>query len=213
MVETASIMVPLGTQAPDFVLRDVVTEKDLALRDIEPQKGLLILFIANHCPFIRTIMYRAVHLIREYQAQGVAALAISSSDISLVPEDGPAQMKKFAQDHQFSFPYLFDSTQSVAKSYGAACTPDFFLFDSKKRLFYRGRFDDSTPGNNKPVTGADLRAALSALLTGDDPPEVQNPSLGCNIKWRPGNEPDYFGAGVGRMENGTAIMEPDQTYQ
>lgn len=212
MTETASIMVPLGTKAPDFRLKDLVSGEEKALADFLESKGLLVFFVAFHCPFVRTMVRSLVDLIKEYEPKGLAAVAICSSDASLVPEDGPEKMKKFAQDHQFNFPLLYDPTQSAAKSFGAACTPDFFLYDSQRNLYYRGRFDDRFPGSTNPVTGKDLRFALEAFFNGADAPAVQNPSIGCNIKWTPGNEPDYFGSEMGHMEDGSAVPESEDTY-
>jgi peroxiredoxin len=190
MVMTASAMVELGTKAPDFSLPD--TRGDIvSLSDFDDAKALLVVFMANHCPFARHVLNGLLTLAREYQPKGVAVVGISANDVDAYPEDGPEMMAELAEQMGFPFPYLYDATQEVAKSYHAACTPDFFLFDKDRRLAYRGQMDDSRPGNRVPVTGADLRRALDAVLEGGPAPQEQRPSMGCNIKWKPGNEPDY----------------------
>jgi thiol-disulfide isomerase/thioredoxin len=151
-----------------------------------------VAFICKHCPFVKHVRGGFAALAEEYQKRGVAVVAIASNDAQAYPEDGPEGMAAEAREAGYTFPYLFDETQEVAKAHGAACTPDFFLFDRERRLFYRGQMDGSRPGNGVPVTGEDLRAALDAVLEGRPAPEVQRPSLGCNIKWKPGNEPSYF---------------------
>jgi thiol-disulfide isomerase/thioredoxin len=151
-----------------------------------------VAFICNHCPFVKHVRAGFTALATEYQARGVTVVAIASNDAQAYPEDGPGGMVAEVKEAGYTFPYLFDETQEVAKAYGAACTPDFFVFDRERRLFYRGQMDGSRPGNGVPVTGEDLRNALDAVLVGRPAPEVQRPSLGCNIKWRPGNEPAYF---------------------
>jgi thiol-disulfide isomerase/thioredoxin len=153
---------------------------------------LLVLFICNHCPYVKLIRDELARLGREYQTRGVALVAINSNDVANYPDDSPAKMAEEARLAGYTFPYLFDETQAVAKAYRASCTPDFYLFDRERRLVYRGQFDDSRPGNGVAVTGRDLRAALDALLSGKPVLSDQKPSLGCNIKWKPGNEPEYF---------------------
>ena len=193
MVETASTMIlPLGAKAPSFELPDP-TGRAWTLAGFDGSPGLLVAFICNHCPFVKHVRAGFALLAADYQKRGVAVVAIASNDAQACPEDGPQGMAQEAKAAGYTFPYLFDETQDVATAYGAACTPDFFLFDRERRLFYRGQMDGSRPGNGVPVTGADLRKALDAVLDGRPAPEVQRPSLGCNIKWRPGNEPSYFG--------------------
>ncbi len=190
MVATASTMMPLGTQAPPFSLPD--TEgKTVSLSDFEGSKGYLIMFICNHCPYVKHVQHELARLGKEYQDKGVTVIAINSNDVENYPDDSPEKMAEEVKNQGYTFPYLYDETQEVAKAYGAACTPDFFLFDKNKKLAYRGQLDDSRRGNDKPVTGADLRAALDAVLAGKPAPEEQKPSLGCNIKWKPGNQPSY----------------------
>jgi peroxiredoxin len=191
MAMTASTMLELGTKAPDFRLPD--TEGNLvSLSDFDDAPVLLVVFMCNHCPFVRHILDHLLELAKEYQAKGVAVVGINSNDVESYPDDRPEMMAKIAREKGFPFPYFYDETQEVAKSYRAACTPDFFLFDGQRRLAYRGQMDDSRPGNHEPITGADLRAALEAVLAGRPVPERQRPSMGCNIKWKPGNEPEYF---------------------
>lgn len=184
MVQTASTMLPLGTPAPDFALPDTVSGKSLSLDQLKSDRATLIMFICNHCPYVKHVQHELVRLARDYQPKGVAFVAISSNDATNYPEDAPDRMKEVAQRLGYPFPYLYDETQAVARAYQAACTPDFYLFDGALRLVYRGRLDDSTPGNNKPVTGRDLRAALDALLAGKPVSPDQKPSVGCNIKFR-----------------------------
>lgn len=184
-------MLPLGTLAPDFELPDS-THKTVSLRDFSGASALLVMFICNHCPFVRHVRSELAQLGRDYAAKNVAIVAINANDAEAYPEDSPAAMAEEVRAAGYSFPYLFDATQNVAHRYRAACTPDFFLFDGQRRLVYRGQLDDSRPGNGIPVTGRDLRAALDAVLAGESVPATQKPSLGCNIKWKAGNEPDYF---------------------
>jgi peroxiredoxin len=191
MVMTASTMLPLGTQAPDFTLPDA-EGNPVSLSDFDEAKALVVVFMCNHCPFVKHVIDGLVRLAREYQPRGVAVVGISANDVNEFPDDRPEKMAEFARERGFTFPYLYDETQDVAKQYHAACTPDFFVFDEDQRLVYRGQMDDSRPGSDVPVTGADLRAALNAILAGQPVPEEQKPSMGCNIKWRAGNEPDYF---------------------
>jgi peroxiredoxin len=183
-------MLQLGTRAPDFSLPDY-DGRQHALQDFAASPALLVAFICNHCPFVRHLRTQFAALAREYRPRGLAVVAINSNDSQAYPQDGPDAMRVEAAELGYGFPYLVDATQSVAKAYRAACTPDFFLFDAERRLVYRGQFDDSRPGNGRPVTGADLRAAVEQTLAGEAPGPDQSPSLGCNIKWRPGNEPDY----------------------
>ncbi len=191
MAMTASTMLELGTKAPAFSLPD--TEGNIvSLADFDEAQALLVVFMCNHCPFVKHILDRFLELAKEYQEKGVAVVGISSNDVESYPDDRPEMMAKVAREKGFTFPYLYDETQEVAKSYHAACTPDFFLFDADRRLVYRGQMDDSRPGNREPITGADLRAALDAVLAGRPVPARQRPSMGCNIKWKPGNEPEYF---------------------
>ncbi len=191
MAETPSTMTPLGTKAPYFRLPDP-QGKFVSLDDLKDAAGLLVVFMCNHCPFVKHIRSHLAQLAREYQARGVAVVGINSNDVESHPEDRPEKMAEESKAVGYTFPYLYDESQEVAKAYGAACTPDFYLFDRKRRLVYRGQMDDSRPTNGRPVTGADLRAALDALLKGRPVPEDQKPSVGCNIKWKSGNEPTYF---------------------
>jgi peroxiredoxin len=190
MALTPSTMVPLGTTAPDFSLLDI-TGKTVCLADFADAPALLVAFLCNHCPYVKHIQRGFADFAREYQAKGLAVVAINSNDVRHYPEDRPARMVEEAKRAGYTFPYLFDETQAVAKAYRAACTPDFFLFDRQRRLVYRGQFDASRPGNGVPVTGNDLRRAADAVLSGQPVPPDQKPSLGCNIKWKPGNAPDY----------------------
>jgi peroxiredoxin len=183
-------MLPLGTQLPWFRLPDL-DGRLVSPDDARESPALLIAFICHHCPFVRHIRHEFARVCREYAARGLAVIAINSNDIIEFPEDGPDGMRQEARDAGYSFPYLVDESQQVAKAFRAACTPDLFLFDSARALVYRGQFDGSRPRNNVPVTGQDLRAACDALLEGRAMPAVQTPSIGCNIKWKPGNEPNY----------------------
>lgn len=192
MVKTASTMLPLGTKAPEFSLTNTTTGATVSLSDVSGGKGLLVMFICNHCPFVKHLRSALAEFGREYQARGLNIVAISSNDVASHPDDGPEQMAAEAKAAGYTFPYLFDATQSVAMAYKAACTPDFFLFDSNLALVYRGQFDASRPSNGKPITGADLRAAADRVLHGETPLIEQHPSIGCNIKWKPGHEPEYF---------------------
>ncbi|MCC6676455.1 MAG: thioredoxin family protein [Phycisphaerales bacterium] len=192
MAQTPSTMLPLGTSAPAFSLPDAASGRNVSLDDFKDSRALLVMFICNHCPFVKHVRAGLTQLARDYQARGLAVVAVSSNDPARYPEDGPAEMAKEARSAEYTFPYLFDGTQAVAKAYHAACTPDFFLFDGDRRLAYRGQLDDSRPGNGLPVTGEDLRDAIDAVLAGRPAPPDQYPSIGCNIKWRAGNEPEYF---------------------
>lgn len=190
MAVTASKMLTLGTSAPNFSLPD--TEGNIvSLADFEESPALLVIFMCNHCPFVKHVLSDLVRLAKEYQAKGVAVVGINSNDIANYPEDSPEMMTKLSEETGFTFPYLYDETQEVAKAYQAACTPDFFLFDKESRLVYRGQMDDSRPGNNIPVTGLDLIKAIDAVLAGRKVSTEQKPSMGCNIKWKQGNEPEY----------------------
>jgi len=190
MVATASQMLPLGTSAPDFNLPDTKGNM-VSLGDFTGAPALLVIFMCNHCPFVKHILSAMVELVTEYQAKGVAVVGINSNNVVNFPDDRPEMMAKVAKEAGFTFPYLYDQTQEVAKAYRAACTPDFFLFNKEQRLVYRGQMDDSRSGTGVPVTGADLRVAIDAVLEGRPVPEEQKPSMGCNIKWKAGNEPDY----------------------
>ncbi len=191
MARTPSTMLPLGTLAPDFRLPDV-GGRAVARDDLRSAPALLVAFLCNHCPYVKHVRDGFAAFAREYTAKGVAIVAINSNDIAEHPEDSPANMKLEARAAGYVFPYLFDESQSVAKSYHAACTPDFFVFDGARKLVYRGQMDGARPGNAVAVDGADLRAALDAVLAGKAVPVEQRASLGCNIKWKRGNEPDYF---------------------
>jgi peroxiredoxin len=191
MAETPSTMAPLGMKAPKFSLPDVVSGRTVSLDDYKNAPALLVMFICNHCPYVKHVREHLAQLVREYQARGVAVVAISSNDVAQFPDDGPAAMKEVADTWGYTFPYLYDENQEVAKQYRAACTPDFFVFDKDGRLVYRGQMDDSRPSNGRPVTGKDLRAALDAVLAGRPLPADQKPSMGCNIKWKEKNAPEY----------------------
>jgi peroxiredoxin len=184
-------MLPLGTSAPDFRLPDT-RGQTVSLADFKSAPALLVLFICNHCPYVKHIRSALADLGREYQRRGAAIVAINSNDVENYPEDSPEKMKQEVRAAGYVFPYLYDEAQSAARAYRAACTPDIFLFDKDRKLVYRGQFDDSRPGNGRPVTGRDLRAALDAVLAGKPVPEPQTASMGCNIKWKAGNAPDYF---------------------
>ena len=192
MAATPSTMPPLGKIAPDFTLPDH-EGKATSLGDFSDAPALLVAFICYHCPFVIHIRQALGAFAREYREKGLAVVAIQSNDVEQYPQDGPQGMAKEIEEGGYTFPYLFDETQEVAKAYRAACTPDLFLFDRGRALVYRGQFDDSRPGNDVPVTGKDLRAAVDAVLAGRAVPEDQRSSIGCNIKWKPGNAPDYFG--------------------
>jgi peroxiredoxin len=190
MVTTASTMLPLGTEAPDFELADPAGTK-YGRDDFADAPALVVAFICNHCPYVQHIRGRWAEAASDLQARDVAVVGINSNDPDAYPADSPAAMATEVDRYGYTFPYLFDETQEVAKAYRAACTPDFYVFGADRRLAYRGQFDDSRPSNGKPVTGADLTAAVDAVLAGQPVPEPQHPSMGCNIKWKPGNEPAY----------------------
>ena len=191
MVRTASTMLELGTKAPDFSLPDT-DGTIVSLADFADRKALLVIFMCNHCPFVIHVREELAKLVRKYQAKGVGVVGISANDVANYPDDSPQNMAIEKKKVGYTFPYLYDESQEVAKAYRAACTPDFFVFDRDRRLFYRGQMDDSRPNSGLPVTGKDLRAALDAALAGMPAPKEQRASMGCNIKWKPGNEPDYF---------------------
>ncbi len=184
MARTPSNMLPLGTIAPDFNLVNTLTDTDITLQECKGDKGTVVMFICNHCPFVIHVNSEIAKLAKDYQAQGIGFVAISSNDVVNYPQDAPHLMKTTAQENAYSFPYLYDETQEVAKAYDAACTPDFYLFDADLKLVYRGQLDDSRPGNGIPVTGKDLRAALDAVLHNTVIDTIQKPSIGCNIKWK-----------------------------
>ena len=186
MAETISTMLPLGTKAPSFHLPDP-HGKLVSSDDFKDAPALLVVFMCNHCPYVKHIRSRFSELTKEYQARGVATIGISSNDVGSFPEDGPEKMAEEIQQAGYTFPYLYDESQNVAKAYHAACTPDFFMFDRDRRLVYRGQFDDSRPSNGRPATGKDLRAALDAVLSGSPLTSDQKPSSGCNIKWKQGS--------------------------
>jgi peroxiredoxin len=189
---TPSTMLPLGTKAPEFKLPDT-NGKIVSSGDFQNAQALLVVFMCNHCPYVKLIRAGLAELGRDYQSRGVAMVGINSNDTVKYPADNAAQMKLEVEAAGYTFPYLLDETQEVAKAYRAACTPDIFLFDAQQKLVYRGQFDSSRPGNGQPVTGRDIRAALDAVLAGKAVAATQTPSIGCNIKWKPGNAPDYFG--------------------
>jgi len=197
MTRTPSTMLGLGTEAPDFrlpavpLLDGTAGSKEVALDDFAAAPALLVAFICNHCPFVQHVAGELAALSRDLPARGAAMVAISSNDVAAYPADSPEAMAEEAARQGWAFPYLYDESQAAARAYRAACTPDFFLFDADRKLVYRGQLDASRPGNGLPVTGADLRAAVDAVLAGRPVPGDQRPSLGCNIKWKPGNEPEY----------------------
>ncbi len=190
MAATTSTMLTLGTPAPDFSLPDT-KGKTVSLGNFKGTPALLVIFMCNHCPYVKHILNDLVKLAKEYKDKGVAVVGINSNDVTNYPEDRPEMMANLATEAAFTFPYLYDETQEVAKAYNAACTPDFFLFDREMRLVYRGQMDDSRPGNNVPVTGVDLTAAIDAVIAGKKVNPEQKPSMGCNIKWKLGNQPHY----------------------
>jgi peroxiredoxin len=191
MALTPSTMLSLGTTAPDFTVPDT-NGKTVSLADFKDKPALLVMFICNHCPYVKHIRTGLAQLARDYLSRGVGIVGINSNDVENYPDDSPAKMKEEVKSAGYLFPYLYDELQAVAKTYRAACTPDIYLFDKGRKLVYRGQFDDSRPGNGIPVTGKDLRAALDAALAGKPISPNQKASMGCNIKWKTGNEPDYF---------------------
>ncbi|NNK59100.1 MAG: thioredoxin family protein [Flavobacteriaceae bacterium] len=184
MARTPSNMLPLGTRAPEFNLLDTVSDQQTSLADLSGEKGTVIMFICNHCPFVVHVNSELVAIANSYSDRGISFIAISSNDVINYPQDGPDHMKVNAKENNYPFPYLYDASQDIAKAYDAACTPDFYLFDAQLKLVYRGQLDDSRPGNGIPLTGRDLRTALDDLLAGQDISSVQKPSIGCNIKWK-----------------------------
>lgn len=193
MALTPSTMLALGTQAPDFNLPDTVSGKAVSLATFSGKKALLVMFICRHCPYVVHVKEELVRLGRDYADKSVGIVAISANDAANYPDDAPGQLKAMAKALGFNFPFCYDESQQTAKAYTAACTPDLFLFDAQRALVYRGQLDDSRPGNGKPVTGKDLRAALDAVLSGKPVNPKQAASIGCNIKWKKGNEPAYYG--------------------
>jgi peroxiredoxin len=191
MALTPSTMLPLGTAAPDFSLTDTVSGKKMSLASFKERKALLVMFICNHCPYVKHLKSALAQLGKDYATKDVAIVGIGSNDPESHPDDAPDKLAADAKANGYPFPVLFDESQKTAQAYKAACTPDFFVFDASRKLAYRGQFDDSRPGNGKPVTGSDLRAALDAVAAGKSAASKQVPSIGCNIKWRAGNEPDY----------------------
>jgi thiol-disulfide isomerase/thioredoxin len=194
MVKVSSTMLALGTPAPPFALTDVVSGKTVRLEDSAAAPALLVMFICNHCPYVKHVRDELARLARDYSGKNLAIVAIQSNDVESYPDDAPDRMRAEAEEVGYTFPYLHDETQEVAKAYRAACTPDFYVFDDDRTLVYRGQLDDSRPGNDRPVNGKDLRAALNATLAGRKPDGDQVPSIGCNIKWKRGNAPNYFGS-------------------
>lgn len=191
MARVASTMLPLGTLAPDFQLPDVFGET-ISLATMKGKQGLLVMFICKHCPFVKHVEAQLAQIGKDYKDKNLGIVAISANDASNYPDDAPDQLQAMAKELGFTFPLCYDETQETAKAYTAACTPDFFLFDGNRSLVYRGQLDDSRPGNDKPVTGQDLRNAIDAVLAGKPISDIQKPSIGCNIKWKPGNAPAYF---------------------
>lgn len=191
MALTPSTMLPLGTKAPEFQLPDVVSGQTISLATFVGKQALLVMFICRHCPFVKHVQAELAKLGLDYADKNVGIVAISSNYVTTHPDDAPELLKQMAIGLGFNFPYCYDETQAVARAYKAACTPDFFLFDANFELVYRGQLDDSRPSNDKPVTGKDLRQAIDAVLAGQPVTSKQIPSIGCNIKWKPGNEPNY----------------------
>jgi len=201
MVQTPSTMLSLGTKAPDFSLLEPATGKKRSLSEFKAP-ATVVMFICNHCPFVIHVRDEITRLTRDYAAKGVAFVAINSNSVESHPQDGPEHMAELVRELGWTFPFLFDATQDAAKAYHAACTPDFYVFDRDHRLAYRGQLDESRPSNGKPVTGKDLRAAIDDVLAGRPAAAEQRPSIGCNIKWKPGNEPDYFSAFIAGKKTG-----------
>ncbi|NIK74433.1 peroxiredoxin [Thermonema lapsum] len=192
MARTPTYNIPLGFEAPDFALPDVISGKIIRLEDVKGEKGTVVAFICNHCPYVKHMIDAFVEVAQDFMPQGIGFVAINANDVTRYPEDAPDKMLLFAQQHRFPFPYLFDESQETAKAYFAACTPDINVFDASLKCVYRGQFDASRPGNDIPPTGEDLRKVLQALCEGTPLPSQQMPSIGCNIKWKEGNEPAYF---------------------
>jgi len=177
-------MLDLGTKAPTFSLPDTISDETLTFANVKGEKGTVVMFICNHCPYVIHVNDQLIQLANDYKEKGIGFVAISSNDVVNYPQDGPALMKKHAKDVGYNFPYLYDETQEIAKAYDAACTPDLYVFDSEDRLYYRGRIDDAKPGSGKEITGKDIRDAIDAMMAGVNAPEKQYPSGGCNIKWK-----------------------------
>jgi len=192
MVLTPSTMLALGTKAPNFQLPDVASGQTISLDSFAGKKGLLVMFICKHCPFVKHIQAELSRIGKDYGSSDLGIVAISANNAAQYPDDAPDKLKQMVQEQQFVFPLCYDESQETAKAYAAACTPDFFLFDADRQLVYRGQLDDSRPGNDRPVTGKDLRGAIDGILAGRPVDPDQKPSIGCNIKWKPGNEPPYF---------------------
>lgn len=192
MARTPTVELELGYKAPDFQLPNVVTSSNESFADIRGKKGTVVMFICNHCPFVVHVMDELIRIGNDYKSKGIGFVAISSNDVTTHPDDSPEKMKHLAEEKQFPFSYLYDETQDIAKAYTAACTPDFSVFDSNDLCVYRGQLDNSRPGNDHPVDGQDLRKVLDLLIAGEKVPTNQTPSLGCNIKWKAGNEPSYY---------------------
>ena len=193
MVKTASTMLPLGTAAPEFQLPDVVSGKTISLDTFADSQALLVMFICQHCPFVKHVQSELAKIGQDYSQQPLGIVAISANDVANYPDDSPEKLEQMAEELNFNFPVCYDESQEVSKAYTAACTPDFFLFDRDDKLAYRGQLDDSRPSTDIPVTGRDLRQAIDAVLQNQKLDFEQKPSIGCNIKWKPGNEPEYFG--------------------
>lgn len=192
MARTPTYQIPLGFQAPDFTLPEVISGREVTLSELQGKVATVIMFICNHCPFVVHVEQELVRIAHNHKSKGVNFIAISSNDVVNYPQDGPEQMKAYAERLGFPFPYLFDASQEVAKAYFAACTPDISVFDADMKCVYRGQLDGSRPGNDIPVTGSDLRTVLNHLVAGRPVPSEQTPSIGCNIKWKVGNAPSYF---------------------
>ena len=193
MVKTASTMLALGTAAPEFQLPDVVSGKTISLDTYKEDRALLVMFICQHCPFVKHVQNELSKIGRDYSQQPLGIVAVSANDVANYPNDSPEKLKQMAEELNFNFPICYDESQEVSKAYTAACTPDFFLFDRDRKLAYRGQLDDSRPSTDISVTGSDLRKAIDLVLQNQTVDYAQKPSIGCNIKWKPGNEPEYFG--------------------
>ncbi len=193
VAEVPSTMLALGTDAPDFSLPEPATGSTVALSDFSDSRALLVMFLSNHCPFVKHLADELASFVEECQGRGVAVVGINANDVDNYPADSPEKMTEEVRSRGYTFPYLFDESQEVAKAYQASCTPDFFLFDGDGKLAYRGQFDSSRPSLTVPITGSDLRTAIDAVLAGVAPSQLQTPSVGCNIKWKAGNEPAWFG--------------------
>lgn len=192
MVAVPSVMLTLGTQLPDFTLTDAVTGRPVSPAEFADRNALLVMFICNHCPYVKHVLAEITSVAGDYLTKNVGIVAISSNDVDAYPADAPGEMRKLARSQGWAFPYVFDEAQEIARVFQAACTPDFYVFDRSRKLVYRGQLDDSRPSNDVPVTGRDLRDALDAVLAGAEVSADQKPSIGCNIKWKAGNEPEYF---------------------